>query len=150
MPLLLTVASWLICACLAAAMAAGTHKMSIGAAAALGFLLGPIGLVIAAWKCLGTAAGLVAAAVAIVAGVGWVAYMMSPAESVIADSPRIERQIAFDLRQAGAKKPAVDCPEEVEWAPGQTFECSATAARGTDATLTVMMHDDGSYEWALD
>lgn len=98
------------------------------------------------WKRLLIAFGVFAAL-----NLAWIGYQKAT-EYDVADMPGIERQVAFDLQQGyGVSKPVVSCPdEEVRWAPGETFTCDAWSAKDKADTvaITVMMGEDGAYDWA--
>lgn len=45
---------------------------------------------------------------------------------------------------------SVDCPDSVEWEPGEEFHCFAKTADGTTAQVTVFMENGaGEYTWHL-
>jgi len=78
---------------------------------------------------------------------GTLAIALSSCAAEEADMGRIERQIAFQMRQQGAvKQVRVDCPTGVDWKPGETFDCTAFGG-GQSAKITVLMEDDLQYEW---
>lgn len=52
--------------------------------------------------------------------------------------------------QTGVTVTSVECPDEVEAAEGDTFECTATAEDGSEATVEVTQtSDDGDISWEV-
>lgn len=44
----------------------------------------------------------------------------------------------------------VECPNEIDWDPGNTFRCFVTDDAGTKAKVTIYMeNNDGEYTWEI-
>ena len=89
--------------------------------------------------------------VAVVAIAGFAIYRLTDDTTPTADiESGVRSQIA---EQVGEEITivSVDCPETVEWDPGEEFHCFANAADGTTARITVHMESgDGEYTWAVE
>ena len=64
---------------------------------------------------------------------------------------RVESEIESGIEsQTGASVLSVDCPDEVEAVDGDTFECTAVAEDGSQATVEVTQtSDDGDISWEV-
>lgn len=141
----IAIASWFVCLAIAVLMAQATGKFGVGIAGLLGFLLGPLGVILVAFKCLPVGYAIPVAVAAAGAGFGLLWWQASTYGSVV-DADKVEQQIAFDLAQQGYSDAIVDCPEGKPWEGGDTFTCTAMA-KGEAAVVTVLMSDDGTYQW---
>jgi hypothetical protein len=82
---------------------------------------------------------------------GWAAAALAFALALLAlaacGDEVIDDDKAADAVQADLERgldieiDSVDCPSDVEVEPGQTFECSVTAASGDQATATLKIRD---------
>lgn len=67
------------------------------------------------------------------------------------DMPAIEKSIADDLSEQIDAEATVDCPDTIEWEPGDDFYCEASADDGSRSRLTVsMQNDEGEIFWQID
>jgi hypothetical protein len=61
----------------------------------------------------------------------------------VIDDDKAEDAVQADLeRGLDVEVDSVDCPSDVEVEPGQTFECTVTAASGDRATATLRIRDE--------
>ncbi len=68
------------------------------------------------------------------------------------DNESLEGVIGSGIEeQTGAEVTSVDCPSGEESETGHTFQCTATAADGTEGTIDVEVTngDNGDVEWQL-
>lgn len=67
------------------------------------------------------------------------------------DTDGLETQLQTDIeRQTDSTITAVDCPEDVDVAAGETFECTAEEESGATFTIEVTQRDDqGNVDWAV-
>lgn len=65
-----------------------------------------------------------------------------------ADPAELEEEISSDLTEsAGVAPESVECPDDVAFEEGETFECTVTAPNGDTVTFVATMTDDeGSFE----
>jgi hypothetical protein len=81
---------------------------------------------------------LTALAVFVLAGCG-----QEAADKEAADIPAIETEIAELI---GPEKPKVDCPNDIEWKEGKTFDCGLEAPDGSTATVEVTLGVEASEQ----
>lgn len=63
----------------------------------------------------------------------------------------VEAQISDDLALQKGIRAEIECPEDVEAREGGEFECKATDAEGTSASVAVVQtNDSGSVDWTMD
>ena len=60
----------------------------------------------------------------------------------------VEEDITSGVKEQMDQEVSVDCPDQVDWATGETFTCDVEDADGNVEEATVkMLNDDGDVEW---
>jgi hypothetical protein len=98
-----------------------------------------------------TRVGLVAAvAVGILGLVTLGAVLALSMSTTVLDRTAVERDVAAQFEQREGVALDLGCAEEMEVAPGATYECTGTTADGEDVTLRIVVTEEESaaYTWA--
>lgn len=66
------------------------------------------------------------------------------------DVPVLEEDIEAGVAEQAEVEVTADCPDQVDWATGETFQCEVEFDDGSTRAVDVkMLDDDGNVEWEL-
>jgi hypothetical protein len=66
------------------------------------------------------------------------------------DIPALEKEIKSGVKEQNGIDVTVECPDQVDWEKGKSFECDVSDEQGTTKKATVTMKDDeGKVAWQV-
>ena len=65
------------------------------------------------------------------------------------DIPVVEESITKGVKEQLDVEATVDCPDQVDWKKGDTFDCDIEGVEGVSKATVTMKDDDGNVEWEL-
>ena len=77
-------------------------------------------------------------------------FLLTSCGATTVDIPVVEKSIEDGVRDQEDVEVSVDCPDEVDWKKGETFECDVKEpGGGTSKATVVMKDDDGNVSWKV-